>query len=244
MEKEHHLGLLGRQVAELAENMINHSYENSLQAIKSSIAQQQEKQPAIIPVKKNKAAQGVKMAASAALPAAFCMIGISLAAPAAAIGAVTLAGGIGSVLLMRDTERAENYNKSFELDEVIFKSVRENSYKELRSLLNYVASYEADVAEGYDITTDRQFGEWLQKFLIFAAQSEDRKIGRMYDDLITKLAAMKITVYDELVLNDNGEPDIPCLEYFVDKREDGAYHKVTKPAIYTKRGILARGEII
>lgn len=97
--------------------------------------------------------------------------------------------------------------------------------------------------DGYDITIDTKFGEWAQRFLMLANKSEDRAIARLGDELVTRLATMKIKVYDEPILNSEGKPDVPFFDYLIDESNGEEYTEVVKPVIYSDRSLLARGEI-
>lgn len=250
MGQERKLGVLGRQVSELVEDIINHSYESLSKVIKTEV-ETEDNTTDVNPAMGDtfQYDKWVRPVVSSLLPTALCVGSAALKAPAAMVGILTLAGSIGSTMIMKaqkdvgktDIPAAGKVRVS--IDEDALAQARDESKKKLQRLLNYIVSYEEDNAEGYDVTTDRKFGEWLQKFLIYSSQSDDRKIGRMQDELITRLAAMKIMVYDEPVLDENGLPDIPHLDYLIDRRTDETYHEVTKPAIYTRKGLLARGEI-
>lgn len=124
--------------------------------------------------------------------------------------------------------------------------------QEIERLCQEISAFERDwdsAKNRYNVATDRSFGEWLQRFLIFAEKnSNDRKIQRLHDDLFAVLAPMGIKVYDDAALKEkrlkaDGTPDVPVKEYLIDNRQGTSYNRVSRPAIYSDEQILARGEI-
>ena len=107
-----------------------------------------------------------------------------------------------------------------------------------------ISLFEKRNKEKHDIQIDRNFGEWAQEFLMYAdANPNDRQLQFLRDQFVARLAQMKIHVYDEVVLNSEGEPNTPHPDYLIDSREGESYEKVIRPAIYSDRSLLARGKI-
>lgn len=117
--------------------------------------------------------------------------------------------------------------------------------KEIDRLCESVAAYEKRNDERFDIGLDREFGDWVQRFLVYTeARPDDLKLQLLRDQLIVRLSRMKIRVYDEVVLNAEGKPDVPYPDYLIDSRTGENYEKVTRPVVYSDRSLLARGEIV
>ena len=123
------------------------------------------------------------------------------------------------------------------------RSIPESLETYLQELLDYVEAYEESLCAGHDVTTDQKFGEWVQRYLVLCRTQNNPQMMRMAGELISRLASMKILVYAEVELNEDGKPDVPDQEYLADARSGKEYTEVTRPAVYTKNGLLARGEI-
>lgn len=121
--------------------------------------------------------------------------------------------------------------------------------QEIERLCQEISAFEIRSKRNYNVATDIYFGEWLQRFFIFAAKNpNDRKIQRLHDDLFAVLAPMGIKVYDDAALKEgrlkaDGTPDVPVQEYLIDNRQGTNYNRVSRPAIYSDEQVLARGEI-
>lgn len=96
-----------------------------------------------------------------------------------------------------------------------------------------------------DINLNRNFGEWAQRFIMYADASADKRLQRIRDAFVNQLEMMGITVYDELILNSEGTPDVPSpfRDYLFDARQGKDFTKVERPAIYSDEQILARGTV-
>ncbi len=151
----------------------------------------------------------------------------------------------------RETEKKVNqlityisdYDRKQQKDKHILENRIANCNIASEQLKQDVQEKQKSNSMGYDITVDTKFGEWAQRFLIIANKSEDRAIANLGDELVTRLATMKIIVYDEPLLNSQGKPDVPFDDYLMDESSGEEYKEVVKPAIYSKSSLLARGEI-
>lgn len=206
----------------------------------------------------------VKLGLSAALPAGLTALASAFSAPTAVVVILSGAGGIAGSFI-QNTINADNMRISdlklqelnlneltaqdiavrLKVDENKKQDLEKKVQKKINSLCLEIAEYETKANEKHDIAVDKAFGEWVQNFLVYADSNPDnRKLQLMRDELINRLARMKIHVYDEVVLDENGRPDIPIQDYLIDSREGEDYQKVLRPAVYSDRSILARGEIV
>ncbi len=114
----------------------------------------------------------------------------------------------------------------------------------LQDLVDYLSSCDDDASMGFDVTNDKAFGKWIQKFVNYANRNEDNNaIYALKNEMIFKLSAMGITVYDELVTDKNGMLILPDSDYYEDTHTGTEYTKVNKAVVYSRRRLLARGEI-
>ena len=120
----------------------------------------------------------------------------------------------------------------------------EEFYREIEKLSQEISDFENAANAKHDIAQDRRFGDWVQRFLIFADKHpEDRAIQKLRDNLIEVLATMRIYVYDSVELKEDGTPDVPRADYLIDNSKDKKYTRVSRPAVYSDKLSLARGEI-
>ena len=92
----------------------------------------------------------------------------------------------------------------------------------------------------------QSFGEWAQRFIIYAdSQPDNRKIQRMRDDFIAELQLMGVIVYDELDLDAEGKPNVPrpVEDYLIFDPTIQNFTKLERPAIYSDNRIFVRGKI-
>lgn len=76
----------------------------------------------------------------------------------------------------------------------------------------------------------RPSAQWIQKFYVYAVRhGEERSIQAMKEELTDLLASMGITVYDEIILNEMGLPDLPDENYYIDEREGENFTRVKRP---------------
>ena len=122
--------------------------------------------------------------------------------------------------------------------------VLEETKKQIDSLCSEIAGIEQRLNDTLDVRINKEFGQWVQNFLLYAAAHEDdRSLQNLRDSLIVLLANMHIQVYDEVQLNEKGKPDVPKQGYLIDSRKGDEYTRVVKPAVYSDKSILVRGEI-
>lgn len=131
-----------------------------------------------------------------------------------------------------------------EMEEAVLSSILKMAEDMLTSEADYLCEIEKDAQQGHDITKDGYFGQWVQKFSAYVNQrSEDQNIRMLYGELIGKLQSMDITVYDQLLLDENGLPAVPDRTYYVDEREGDTFTQVKHPVVYSGRQLLARGTL-
>ena len=169
-------------------------------------------------------------------------------------------GGIVALLMNRNQnsishqhKTMQQLNKTLESDSesvpMISLSEHENILKsandKIRELENRLSGYsEPKENHAYDVATDRRLGGWVQQFLIYVSKNSDnRRLYNLADQLEDVLACMGIRVYDEVRLNEKGEPDVPIRDYLIDSRQGKEYMRVLRPAVYSDKAVLARGEI-
>lgn len=209
--------------------------------------------------RKEKAASDVMKSGLPETLGAVLATGIGIAVFSSA-PAVIICAGVGTMTgsvagkLMQNLEKEEPaevrslQKKDIKLIRIPNEAVLEERKKELleraEKINRKLAEHEQNVRNVHDIALDRGFGEWVQKFLVYAEKQEDnRRLQQLKDGLLDRLASMNLHVYDEVSLDENGKPDVPIQDYLIDSRMGEAYTKVVKPAIYSDRDILARGEI-
>lgn len=206
----------------------------------------------------------VRALLSATIPAVLAASSMAANAPAAAVVVLSGAGGL-AVDFIQNTRNKGNIslndlefqgvdlirlNKDdidihLRIDDKKKEELRSDAKRRIDALCVEIAEYEKKVKDVHDIAVDKAFGEWVQNFLIYAdAHPDDRKLQLLRDELINRLASMRIRVYDELRLNDEGKPDVPIQDYLIDSRKSDDYERVTRPAVYSNRAILARGEVV
>ena len=237
---------MGRQLSGELERLL----ENACKGTEESMSAQllpQEAQPA-----QDEASGKWKgiAAAGAILPGAACVLSLLLKASPLVTGAVTLICCGGELLALHRLEARRKRPQPAPLPVPVIsvnaeqrRQAMERSLEELERILNYVDQREAERDKGYDITMDRRFGEWVQAFLTRTRGCDDRTMARLRDGLLDRLADMKIHVYDELILDESGRPEVPFADYLIDAREDESYHELVQPAVYSDRALLARGKL-
>ena len=192
-------------------------------------------------------------------------LGLAIDAPALAL--ISLSGGgavIGSLLQKKNSYARKS--EDFQLQELQVSELHEEDVsikltidpeklnaclkeanREIEELCSSISRFEYDSNQKPDVSIDRNFGEWVQKFLVYVdSKPDDRKLQLLRDLLIDRLASLNINVYDEVIINDDGKPDVPFPDYLLDSRAEGQeqYEKVLRPAVFSSRSLLARGEII
>lgn len=208
----------------------------------------------------------IKDAFCAALPAALSALGLVFNAPTVAVVFMTGAGGVASSFIQRigeskDITLSELHLENIDLEKLTADkiSVKINinqdrkqeilaeANRKLEKVCSEISVYEEKNNSKHDVELNQEFGEWVQKFLMYVDNNQDdRKLYNLRNALINCLASMNIHVYDEVLLRDDGMPDVPIQEYLYDKREDrtAEFKEITRPAVYSNRALLARGEIL
>lgn len=186
----------------------------------------------------------------AVLPAPLCALACLCLPVPGWVGAMAVAAsgaaGIGlavkiqrELLLAADEPDAEP-----ELEPEAVEKALDLAEIRMAALTEHLSSIEKDAALGHDATGDKELGLWVQKFLTCAQRrQEDSSLQMLRDELIGVLENMGITVYDELLLNDKGEPELPDAAYYRDEREGEAYTRVKRPVVYSRRKLLAQGSL-
>ena len=105
---------------------------------------------------------------------------------------------------------------------------------------------EEDSALGFDITASKAFGDWVQKFVDEASRDgADDGSAMLKDELVSKLRTMGISVFDRIRRGKDGKTALPPRDAFRDSRPEGhdEFTRVVHAAVYSRRGILAVGEL-
>lgn len=251
---EKNAGIFTRQLFELASEAMERAIVNGQASVTAKLdgAEAPQKCTAEPPG----SGTGVLRAAACGLiPGAVCAVCVGAKLPAMASVILTALGGVGGTALAHRLDRrrpseaetetgpTEPLKAVAEVDEAKAAQARRQKDEDLQKIVDHAREFEQSVSEAHDVTLDRKFGEWAQSFLILTAHSEDRSLLRLRNELLNRLACMKIHVYDELTLNEDGEPDVPYPDYLIDAREDGQYHELVRPLLYSDKGILARGKV-
>ena len=189
----------------------------------------------------------------AVIPTVLTTIALTLHAHPALI--VLLAGGgslIGTQLFTDDSKAAQNpsapqipqIQANIVWDQERLQTARETADRKLEELVQSLNVIEEKYNQVLDVSKDRGFGEWIQQFWVYCDKNpDDPNLQMLRGLLMSRLSCMEIHVYDTPELNENGKPDVPFQDYLIDRRQGDAYTEVTVPAVYSKKALLARGEI-
>lgn len=252
------LGAFGRDVSEAVEGIINHAYEDieSLVHVELTIPKGYVKLPdenEMITKKPDTIQEKLCTALAAGIPAVLAAIGVALNAPAVAVVLLVGGGGVAGAFIQRCNKTdsvnlqpltSEDIPVHIVVDQEELKTAKQESMKELERLKLRVGSFEAKHDEMHDISIDRGFGEWAQQFLVYAAKkSGDNELQALMGRFMQRLSAMGLQVYDEVRLKEDGTPDVPIQHYLIDSKKGEEYTEVVRPAIYSDKSLLARGEI-
>lgn len=252
------LGAFGRDVSEAVSEIINHAYGNVAQVVQAELAIPKGyvriPDEAVALSKKTDTMQDkLCTALSAAIPAALTVAGVALNAPAVTVVLLAGGGGVAGAFIQKSNKAAPVDLEPLCKDDISVRIVvnheklevaKQESFKALENLERRVSGFEAKAADVHDIALDRRFGEWIQQFMVYAAKRpDDQDAQSLLGMLMPRLAAMGIQVYDDVRLNDDGMPDVPIQDYLVDSRKGEEYTEVVRPAIYSDKGVLAKGEI-
>ena len=188
----------------------------------------------------------------ATIPPALCAtIGSHFSLPSWIVGTSTLAvaaisTGVSYKMYMHKNTPTSVRKETvhLEIDDASIQAVLEDSQKMLQSLVDYLSSCDEDANIGFDVTKDKAFGEWIQKFVNYANRNENNNtLYALKGEIISKLSTMGITVYDELLTDEHGVLILPDSDYYEDARTGTGYTKVNRAVVYSRRRLLARGEI-
>ncbi|MBQ6160923.1 MAG: hypothetical protein IJK24_08245 [Oscillospiraceae bacterium] len=215
---------------------------------------------------KTDVADKVKDALCAVLPAGLSALGLAFNAPAVAVVVMTGAGGVASSFIQRAGNPSNMTLAELQLDKIVLdrlspdmidinidinqekkRDVLAEANRRLEKICSEISVYEEKNASKADVEINQEFGKWVQKFLMYVdANSDDRKLYILRNSLLSCLAAMNIHVYDNVLIREDGMPDVPIQDYLYDKREncEEEYKTVSRPAVYSNRSLLARGEIL
>jgi len=188
-----------------------------------------------------------------AIPAILAAIGVGLNVHPALIVLLAGSGGAIGAQLKKNSDGViqevpvvdlENIKAEVVWDEEKLQAARNEAARKLELLTKSINEYEKASSEIMDIGVDRGFGEWVQQFLLYCEKNgDDPQLQMLRNVLISRLACMKIKVFDQLELNEEGKPDVPLQDYLMDRRQTEAYSEVTVPAVYSDKALLARGEV-
>lgn len=267
-------GPITRDIYNAVSEIINSAYEQSISIIDSncSIPDGYVKIPSKMPKRRKlpsnttEVSDKVKDALCAVLPAGLSALGLAFDAPAVAVIVMTGAGGIASSFIQktgrsRDMDLSDLHLDNIDLEKLtqekidITIKINQNrkqklltdSNKKLQKVCSEISAYEEKNNKKHDIEIDKEFGEWVQQFLMYTEDNQDdRKLQNIRNVLIHCLSSMNIHVYDEVQLREDGKPDVPIQDYLYDKREnhEAEYKEVSRPAVYSDCALLARGEIL
>lgn len=194
----------------------------------------------------------VGAALMAAIPSALCAtIGSRFISSPWLVGASTLAvaaisTGVSFTRYQRNNTpiSAREETTHLEIDDASIQAVLDDSQKMLQALVDYLSSCDEDADLGFDVTKDKAFGEWIQKFVNYVNRNPgNNTLYALKEEMISKLSAMGITVYDELLIDDNGVLILPDPDYYDDARTGTDFTKVNRAVVYSRRRLLVRGEI-
>lgn len=195
----------------------------------------------------------LKLAVDSGIPAALTAVGVGLHMYPALI-VLMAAGGGGLSAILRDMRKdnvqkipvitQEDIQTCVDWDEALLKESRVEANRKIAQLGRSIDGYEKKYSQMTDVGTDQGFGAWIQQFWIYCDKHpEDQYLGMLRNTLRSRLACMGISVYDTPELNDAGKPDVPYQDYLMDSRQAEDYTEVPVPAVYSKKALLAKGEI-
>lgn len=257
------LGPLARDVSDAMRGIVENALESAAAALEVRCQVPEgfvrpEAKPGE-PAKQGRKPGALSVVLSAAVPAVLAASGVVLNLPVAAVAALSGVGGVlggcanrtggagdksGAKKTQGASLKSEDVSVRIVVNEEKKRAMLESAMEKIGALSSEISGYEQKMQSRHDIAIDTGFGEWVQQFLLYAdGRPDDRKLQRMRDELVAKLRRMKIHVYDEVRLGESGKPDVPVQDYLIDSREGAAYTRVTVPAVYSDRAVLARGEI-
>lgn len=204
----------------------------------------------------------VKQVLSTMIPAGLTAASVTFHAPGAVVVVLSGVGGFIGSFIQKEGKQDVNLSdlelENLDLERLTKKDIQvelkidsEKKEERLRASLadanricREMSDFEEKMMKRSDVEINREFGEWIQEFVVYANKhSDDRKIQMMKESLLDRLTEMRIHVYDTVVLNEEGQPDVPFADYLIDRSNGETYTAVRKPAVYSDRALLARGEI-
>ena len=204
----------------------------------------------------------VKQVLSTVIPAGLTAASVTFHAPGAVVVVLSGVGGFIGSFIQKEGKQDVNLSdlelENLDLERLTKKDIQvelkidsEKKEERLRASLadanricREMSDFEEKMMKRSDVEINREFGEWIQEFVVYANKhSDDRKIQMMKESLLDRLTEMRIHVYDTVVLNEEGQPDVPFADYLIDRSNGETYTAVRKPAVYSDRALLARGEI-
>lgn len=200
---------------------------------------------------------------SAALTAVLTSLASALNSPAAVIILLSATGSATSSYIQNVRKARRTQDEKLKIEQTDLKKLSSEdvgvhitinndkrgeltseAFLKIEHLCKEISDYENKIQDIHDVAVDKQFGEWIQRYFVYASgHTDDMQLQNLKYELINCLANMKIRVYDELLLNEKGEPDVPIADYIIDNRTSDSYEQIKKPAVYSNKMILARGEI-
>lgn len=116
----------------------------------------------------------------------------------------------------------------------------------IENVVERVKYQEADRALVFDVSDSTSFGEWVQAFVDYANKyPENNDLRILKCSLVSQLRMKGIVVYDTLLRNPDGTQNVPDRDSFKDERpsDDSEYVRVCHAVVYSRRRVLALGEL-
>jgi hypothetical protein len=116
----------------------------------------------------------------------------------------------------------------------------------IENVVERVKYQEADRALVFDVSDSTSFGEWVQAFVDYANKYPENNDWRILKcSLVSQLRMKGIVVYDTLLKNPDGTQNVPDRDSFKDERpsDDSEYVRVCHAVVYSRRRVLALGEL-
>ena len=260
MSKQHQYppqGILAHEVYDTLSSLVYRAYAQAQEFIVPQVEVSSDCDGFSNEAEATKAGYTRNVVISALISVLVTSAGIMLSAPDWCIAALAGLGAIiGSVIQSKSnkptsasvkpvkTLTPEDIHVKLSVDDAKRGDLLDNAVRDVMELCEAVADYERKNNEKADIEIDRNFGEWVQDFLVYADNNpDDEELQVIKKQLIHRLTMLNIHVYSELDLDDSGKPNLPYPDYVIDRHIGENYKKVVRPAVFSKRSLLARGEI-
>lgn len=263
MSNENRLTYLGNRIVEKVEEFVDRAYSAAVKGFKVEV-----NVPKGFVRASNQTSDDVPKSAdqsdtfrkilSTILPAGMAFVGWQFDSSVATLVLAGVGGLVGQMIPFpvqeKTTKSAEPTPQPLRREDIKFRPVVDDSAKlaflsevrdEILKLGLDISDFETKAKSKNDIGLNQNFGEWAQRFIMYAHASPDKRLQRICDAFINQLETMDITVYDELILNSEGKPDVPSpfRDYLFDARQGQEFTKVERPAIYSDRQVLAKGKV-